>query len=374
MSKPYVDFYSKNNISPVSQDIEELNKHFQRRESLFRSLGLLPTLIDGKSVLEFGPGSGHNALYIASLTPARYELVDGNPKGVQETRERLAAYSATKIEVHQSLFEEFQTDTRFDIVWAEGCLPGQSDPLSLLNHISQFVKEGGAYVVSTCNGISQLSEILRRLFRDRFFTPLGDVHQQARQLVPFMKLHLKHLEGMSRPVEDWILDCIVQPLSHRKLLSIPDVIACLEKRFDIYGSSPRFLQDWRWYKEIIGENRRFNDKAMESYYTSNLNLLDYRFEFSTHSLKFGKKLENLAFQSWDMMLRIEQGDESVWKELFLLLKELCAHVEKLAPETSVAIREAMTLLQSGHPDMELNHFPKWWGRGQQYLSLIKHYD
>jgi hypothetical protein len=31
----------------------------------------------------------------------------------------------------------------------------------------------------------------------------------------------------------------------------------------------------------------------------------------------------------------------------------------------------MSLLQSRNPDMELNHFPKWWGRGQQYLGLIR---
>jgi len=371
MSKSFVEFYSKNDISPVSQDIKDLNKHFQRRESLFRSLGLLPAFISGKSVLEFGPGSGHNTLYMASLKPERYELVDGNLKGVQETRERLAIYSDTKVEVHLSLFEEFQTDTRFHLVWAEGCLPHNSEPLSLLDYISLFVAKGGGYVLSTANGISYLSEILRRLFRDRFFTASGDVHEQALQVTPYMKLHLQYLRGMSRPVEDWILDNIVQPLQYRKLLSIPDVIASLDKRFDVYGSSPCFLTDWRWYKDIVGENRGFNNRALESYYTSNLNLLDYRFEFSPHSQEFGKKLEELGSQSWDMMCRIEKGEESVWQELFLLLQELCAHVEKSAPETSEAIREAMTLLQSGHPDMELNHFPQWWGRGQQYLSLIR---
>ena len=65
----FVGFYESNNISPVSQDISDLNKHFQRRNSLFRSLGILPSLVKGIKVLEFGPGSGHNALYTASLFP-----------------------------------------------------------------------------------------------------------------------------------------------------------------------------------------------------------------------------------------------------------------------------------------------------------------
>jgi hypothetical protein len=34
--KPYVDFYSKNNISPIHQDISDIEKHLQRRELLYR--------------------------------------------------------------------------------------------------------------------------------------------------------------------------------------------------------------------------------------------------------------------------------------------------------------------------------------------------
>ncbi len=42
-----------------------------------------------------------------------------------------------------------------------------------------------------------------------------------------------------------------------------------------------------------------------------------------------------------------------------------------APTTVEAIREAVILLKSADPNMRLKQFPQWWGRGQQYLSLIK---
>ena len=370
----FVGFYESNNISPVSQDISDLNQHFQRRESLFRSLGILPALVKGIQVLEFGPGSGHNALYTASLLPEQYVLVDGNLKGVQETCERLSNFTASKIKVHHGLFDEFNTVSKFDLVWAEGCLPHQSRPLTLLEHVASFVRGGGGLCLTSINGISYLSETLRRLFRDRFFDSSGDVHGQVIQLSPYLKPHLQNLKGMSRPVEDWILDNIVQPLQGRLLLSIPEVINCLNSKFDVYGSSPRFLTDWRWYKEIIGKNRGFNEIALDNYYKNNLNLLDYRFEFPIHSAAFGIKLEELGSQSWDLMCKIEQGDESVWQDFFALMQELCNHIETLAPETAEAIREATILLQSGNPDMELKQFPKWWGRGQQYISLIRKND
>ena len=81
MKTSFVDFYIKNNISPVSQDISGLKKHFQRRDSLLRSLGLPNILFCNAEILEFGPGSGHNTTYIASLRPSKYHLVDGNLKG-----------------------------------------------------------------------------------------------------------------------------------------------------------------------------------------------------------------------------------------------------------------------------------------------------
>jgi hypothetical protein len=237
--------------------------------------------------------------------------------------------------------------------------------------VATFVRNGGVLCVSTNNGISYLSETLRRLFRDRFFDTTGDVHEQARRLIPYIQPHLQHLRGMSRPVEDWILDSIVQPLQDRLLLGIPEVIACLNEKFDVYGSSPRFLSDWRWYKDIVGEDRGFNELALANYFQNNLNLIDYRCEFPKHTVAFGKKLEVLGSQSWDLMRKIEHGDETAWQDFFTLMEELCAHIEKKAPLTVAALVEILNLLKSGHPDMELQEFPQWWGRGQQYLSLIK---
>ena len=371
MSLTHADFYSKHNISPVSQDIEILDKHYQRRESLYLSLGLVPSFMRGRTILEFGPGSGHNALYTASLSPQKYELVDGNFRGVQETRARLASFTDLQITVHHALFDMFTTDSKFDTVWAEGCLPHQSHPLPLLTHVASFVAVGGCLCVSTNNGISYLSETIRRLFRDRFFDASGDVHEQARKLTPYIQPHLQHLRGMSRPVEDWILDSIVQPMRDRRLLSIPEVVSCLNEDFDVYGSSPRFLTDWRWYKEIVGDDRKFNELALDNYYKNNLNLLDYRFSFPEHSRAYGEKLEALGSRSWDLMCEIEHGNESIWKEFFDLMDELCSHIDGQAPITVGAIRESCALLQNANPDMGLSQFPQWWGRGQQYLSLIR---
>ena len=112
------------------------------------------------------------------------------------------------------------------------------------------------------------------------------------------------------------------------------MISCLNGKYYIYGSSPRFLIDWRWYKDLVGDNREFNELALANYYQNNLNLLDSHFELSEHTVAFGKKLEELGSQARDLISRIEHGDESVWQDLFTLMQELCVQIEKLAPLTS----------------------------------------
>ena len=42
-----VDFYRRHGISPVRQDITDLETHFTRRAGLYRHLGLLPGFLKG---------------------------------------------------------------------------------------------------------------------------------------------------------------------------------------------------------------------------------------------------------------------------------------------------------------------------------------
>ena len=76
MDRSFVTFYTENNVSPVKQDISNLESHYNRRSHLLSSLGLTPILLEGKNILEFGPGSGHNSIYLASLKPKSFELVE----------------------------------------------------------------------------------------------------------------------------------------------------------------------------------------------------------------------------------------------------------------------------------------------------------
>jgi SAM-dependent methyltransferase len=372
MKTAFVDFYTKYNVSPVSQDISDLGKHFQRRDVLLRSLGIPSVLVRNAEILEFGPGSGHNSTYIASLKPAKYYLVDGNLKGVKDTKELLSEYDIDDLKVIHSLFLKYQSNSLFDIVWAEGCIPHQNDPINILKHLSSFTAKNGIFVASTNNSISYLSEMIRRIASFMHLNDNDLFQDKIDTIRPLLKGHLQNLKGMSRPVDDWIIDSILQPLHQSKLFSIPDAIETLKKDYDIYSTSPKFISDWRWYKEVIGDGKEFNQLALECYYKNNLNLIDYRYEFKSHSAEFGQKLETLCSEIWDTMCLIQNGKSSKINIFIEKVNDVSKLIKKKAPETSRAIVESLHWLECGAPiSKELEYLPKWWGRGQQYVSFIK---
>ena len=84
MPSEYINFYLKQKILPWRQDLQDLDAHFQRRKSLYRHLGILPRFIRDRSVLELGPGSGHNSIFPASLRPSCLVLVEPHPEAISD--------------------------------------------------------------------------------------------------------------------------------------------------------------------------------------------------------------------------------------------------------------------------------------------------
>jgi len=71
----------------VNQDISNLSIHMERRETLYRYLGLPRSFLRGKKILEVGPASGHNSLYVAACGPDKLDLLEPNPVAVNEIHE-----------------------------------------------------------------------------------------------------------------------------------------------------------------------------------------------------------------------------------------------------------------------------------------------
>jgi 2-polyprenyl-3-methyl-5-hydroxy-6-metoxy-1,4-benzoquinol methylase len=375
---PFVDYYKQHGISPVSQDISDKNRHFFRRNALYRHLGLPSGLLRGRKVLEFGPGSGHNALFTASAGPSVYVLVDGNPVGLKRAQELLPLNEGSEFIFVESLIENYAPDEKFDLVICEGLLPHQKNPAEMLKHVASFVSEDGILLITCVDSVSSLSDLLRHYAGNIICCEHRDFEEKSRVLCSVFKEHLQSLEFASRPVEDWVQDNILHPLTN-KLFSIQGAITALRDDFDILGVSPHFFTDWRWYKQICDKDGKFNDLMTERY-QRNLHMLINR-----HSAPSEREasLNMLLLQKTDRVFEIINMTDAGNKpdlymaEMLEAVNSLKEEVRSFDSETFDALVDYISFLENVPKHggkYNWGSFTSFWGKGQQNLSFVRKYN
>jgi len=371
----FIDFYRSNKISPVRQRVDNLDSHFSRRRFLYHYLGIAPNYIHNREIVEFGPGSGHNALYTSSLEPKRYLLVDGNEYGLDECKLNIKNYYPTS-EFHEyvhSRIEDYDAPDKFDLVLCEGVIPHQTNPSLFLSHIAAKVKDGGMIVITTADYVSMLSEVLRKMMCVYYVDMNGPVPEQLAALRKVFSSHLDTLPGMSRFYDDWLYDNMIHKWKNR-LFSIADAIHTLDKTFYVQGSSPKFITDWRWYKDIYNENVCVNDRAVRQYHENIINFIDFRVENliieEEKSLIIQKYSEELY---WLMVSTVEQSTMSAYPEVARACLAMHDLLREISPLTASSLQEASLFFTNPEKNSEAitKNFKSWFGRAQQYLSFIK---
>lgn len=376
LQTPYLDYYRKNAISPVKQDLSDLSRHLERRASLYRDLGILPPAVTGRSVIEFGPGSGHNAIYTSSLRPRRYVLVDGNPTGLEETKATLHAHAPQPeaCEFVFSLIDQYATDERFDLVLCEGTISDQIDTGKFARHVGSFTAVGGVLVVTTMDAATALADFVRRLVAAHIVDRSRSAMEQLEVLRPLFADHLSTLEGASRHVDDWILDSIPQPV-FGDMFSVADAIDALRAEgLEIYHASPRFAGIWRWYKRQVGEGRDLGGAFKDAYLSNAINLMDYRLDGkAVHDPAVGRRI----VAACDEFLRAQRRAENQtgdYAETCERLGAIAAMVRPISPLTADSLDEALMLASAAKGGAALPATPafrSFWGYGQQYLSFVR---
>lgn len=122
----FLNFYMKHNISPVKQDISNLEKHINRRTSLYRELGIVRCAIENSDILEVAPGGGYNSIVTAMQNPKSYTLIEPNPAGYNEMLKLFREHDliADTTMFINDMLENVKIENEFDIVLCEGLIPG----------------------------------------------------------------------------------------------------------------------------------------------------------------------------------------------------------------------------------------------------------
>jgi SAM-dependent methyltransferase len=113
----------------------------------FEAEALAPWLL-GENVLELGGATGESA-FLISPSCEKYLIVEGSPINCQAIKKRLP-----KVEVIEAFWEEFQPTAEFSDIILFETLEHYSDPVSLLQRCTKWLKPNGRIHISVPNGES----------------------------------------------------------------------------------------------------------------------------------------------------------------------------------------------------------------------------
>ncbi len=374
----HLQFYMEHNISPVRQDIVDLTKHFDRRGSLYRYLGMPAISFRDRDVLEIGPGSGHNSLYVSSCLPKSYDLLEPNPAG-QEGIARLYAdfnLEHTEPTLIKKRLEDFSPDRLYDVVISECWLGVSRHEREMMVKLGTFVKPGGVLIFTLESPAGSAVNAFRRLLADKLTWDEVSMEEKTRILVKAFSTHLDTMKDMTRPYEDWVQDCMINP-GFMTICPTPAMfMEGLGGEFSMYNSYPRFVSDWRWYKSLYGENKRFNERYMDAYYRNSHNFFDYTTNHPERDPEKNKDLDGYCYNLLSLIVDMEEKrDSGLGARIAEVVRLIQSNIGGLSDAWDKGIEEFLNLYARERITVEdiagMEHLRPIFGRELIYITAIK---
>jgi len=383
-SQGHLAYYLKHGLSPTNYDTRDLLAHLQRRESLYRSLGLPPAAFSGARVLEVAAGTGQNSLYVASCMPSALTLLEPNPVARGELGSSYAEFVLphTRPVVEPKLFQDFSSSEPFDIVICENWLGHLPDDRALVRKLGQLVAPGGALVMTMMPMPGFIANVIRKIMADLIVRNETDFATRGRVLADAFGPHLATITGMTRSHASWIADCMLNPHFLNVVIPPAVIVEELGEELDVLSTNPVFQTDWRWFKTLHGDNRRFNDSFLESYLRNSHNFIDYQHTYPPRSIEDNRRIEQAALAVHNAGLEIEkqlnEGGNRSGTHLLEFAESVghfAASIADLDPDLGRAFSEAKGALAkpdlSAHDIAGLKLFGPIFGRETVYVSLTR---
>lgn len=380
----HLAYYLKHGLSPTHYDTRDLVAHLQRRESLYRSLGLPPFAFRAARVLEVAAGTGQNSLYVAGCMPKALTLLEPNPVARDEIAAAYAQFGLphTAPAVEARLFQDFSPPDTYDVVICEnwlGHLPGDR---ALIRKLGSLLAPGGVLVMTFMPMPGFVANIIRKVMADLLVRDEADFARRGRILAEAFSPHLATIAGMTRSHASWIDDCLLNPHFLNVVIPPHIVVEELGDELDMLGTNPVFHSDWRWFKVLHGDDRRFNDAFLRSYLRNSHNFIDYRHTFPPRAQEDNQRIEATAAAAHERALRIEarlnagkSGFDADLRAFAEAVGNFAASLDDIDAGLARAFREAQNALLKPAPAPRdiagLKAFAAIFGRETVYASLTR---
>lgn len=367
--RPFLDFYEKHSVIPTKLEITDQQKFYKQRDFLLETLGIPTHFLKGSNILELGPGTGQKAAHLLSLNPSSYTAIDNNPSSVSATKEVIARSGYKGVSrVINSDFLDYKGKDKYDLIIAELVIPTQLEPIRFLHQLIDHLVPGGLLIFTCMDPISLLSETLRSSIVKDLKLVDDDLQHSANRIVHFFSEDLDLLPGMNRRRSDWAIDQIIKP-PVGPILDLPSGLESLSKVAIFHGSSPRFTEDYRWYKSPDISVDNLSKIAIQNYWEKCHNFLDFRTTIGAAKAEENKLLFDLCS---DVYFAVHQRkwDLSSRKVVETRCEEIKNLISSTLSSTTESLDSFLLYWFSGH-SKDLKEFKPWWGRGTQYVSVVK---
>ena len=384
---PLLNYYLKHGISPVCYLTSNLSEHLERRRSLYNMLGLPGILFRDGKILEIAAGSGQNSLYVAAQRPARYVIVEPNPVALKQIEETYSNFSVshTRPEIIPVTLENYPSHELFDVVICEGWLGSSGHERSLVGNIADRVAPGGIMILTALSISGWLSNLIRYCLVQKLLSGKPyEYDSQVALVLEALSSHLQTISGMTRRHEDWVRDNMVNPTYLDQGLTLEMILREASQRgFTVLGASPDFITEWRWFKQLVGNNSRTNENALECYERYAHNFLDYRRIFDPRAPALNRQLNELSVA---LLTALSQSkakaacelDPSYFRGIVQILRRIGKNLKSSATDLSAAVEEAVQIVNTPKVTSSaiaaMKNYKAWFGRETLYFSFIRSHN
>lgn len=377
MKNDYLEYYGEYHISPVRQDINNIEAHYKRRKKLYRQCGIPEIAFRNAEILEVGPGGGYNTLAFFHWNCKHIDLVEANLKGQEDMRILFSEnhISQNQYEIFPCKIEDFHTDKKYDIVIAEGFLPYIFNQNEVIKKLQSLTDKEGIIVITCVDNVGMFIEAIKRLIGQMLTRNITCYDEKLNYLVQFFGKQLEGLGGVSRSAKDWVQDQILNPAGINGMeLSMAQAISMFENDYEILGSSPQMFTDYSWYKDVCYD---YKESYRQQFEQKRLSLL-----MTNMPEKIMDKADaEVLVQHFQIIKKLAaeyEKDKKEWQidEILRHMKEMKALIRDLDQrffDVFLEIEDALMCAKgTGIVDMKkYNNFFSAFGRAQQYIAFVK---
>ena len=194
-------------------------------------------------------------------------------------------------------------------------------------------------------------------------------------LVKMFEPQLAKLKGVSRPVQDWVQDQILNPAGANGMeLSIHQAITLFENGYEILGSSPQMFTDYSWYKDIWYD---YKGNYKQQFIQKRLSLLMANMPEKNLTATEAEMLVQHFEEIGSLSAEYEKNrNGSQISEILKHMKEMDASIEKFDQNFFTVFLEIEATLaciqETGTVEMEkYENLFSAFGRTQQYIAFMK---